>query len=61
MLFPIAERVLLPEDWKELDAVFSSHHDPLLGLDVRQGFDLVFSRIVNLAPPPLGVGPAARP
>jgi hemerythrin-like domain-containing protein len=59
VLLPIAEQVLLPEDWKELDEVFSGHHDPLLGLDARQGFDRLFTHIVNIAPPPLGVGPEA--
>jgi hemerythrin-like domain-containing protein len=59
VLLPIAEQVLLPEDWRELGEVFSGHHDPLLGLDARQGFDRLFTRIVNIAPPPLGVGPEA--
>ena len=59
VLLPIAEQVLLPEDWRELDEVFSGHLDPLLGLDARQGFDRMFTHIVNIAPPPLGVGPEA--
>lgn len=57
VLLPIAEDVLLPEDWQELDGVFAGHHDPLLGLDARQGFERMFTHIVNIAPPPLGVGP----
>ena len=59
VLFPIAEQFLLPADWKELGEVFSGHHDPLLGLDARQGFDRMFTHIVSIAPPPLGVGPEA--
>jgi hemerythrin-like domain-containing protein len=59
VLLPIAEQVLLPEDWRELGEVFSGHLDPLLGLDARQGFDRLFTHIVNIAPPPLGVGPEA--
>lgn len=59
VLLPIAEQVLLPEDWRELEEVFSGHVDPLLGLDARQGFDRLFTHIVNIAPPPLGVGPGA--
>jgi len=57
VLLPIAEQVLLPEDWAELGEVFSGHHDPLLGTDTRHGFDRLFTHIVNIAPPPLGVGP----
>jgi hypothetical protein len=54
VLIPIAEQVLLPEDWGELGDVFSGHVDPLLGLDARQGFDRLLTRIVNIVPPPLG-------
>lgn len=56
VLLPIAEQVLLPEDWQELGEVFSGHLDPLLDLDAREGFDRLFTRIVNIAAPPLGVG-----
>jgi hypothetical protein len=29
----------------------------MLGTDTRTEFDKLFTRIVNLAPPPVGVGP----
>ena len=56
-VMPAAERHLLPEDWAEIDAAFGSHGDPLLGADVETEFGTLFRKIVDLAPPPIGVGP----
>jgi hemerythrin-like domain-containing protein len=58
-VMPAAERHLLPEDWAEIDAAFGSHGDPLFGADAETEFGTLFRRIVDLAPPPIGVGPAA--
>jgi hemerythrin-like domain-containing protein len=58
-VMPAAERHLLPEDWAEIDAAFGSHGDPLFGADAESEFGTLFRRIVDLAPPPIGVGPAA--
>ena len=49
---------LTAQDWQEIDAAFADNDDPLLGADARDSFRQLFRRIVNLAPPPLGVGPA---
>ena len=57
-LLPMAEKYLTPADWQEIDTAFLGHTDPLLGADVGAKYDALFSRIVNLAPPPIGVGPA---
>ncbi len=57
-LLPIAEKYLTPADWLEIDTAFLGHTDPLLGADVGAKYDALFTRIVNLAPPPVGVGPA---
>jgi len=59
VVLPLAERVLLDEDWKEIDAAFEGNQDPLIGKDVEKDFDKLFSHIVNIAPPPIGLGPAA--
>lgn len=59
VVLPLAERVLLDEDWKEIDAAFAGNQDPLLGKDVQKDFDKLFSHIVNIAPPPIGLGPEA--
>lgn len=57
-VFPLATKHLLPEDWAEIDAAFAANTDPLHGISTSNHFENLFSRIVNLAPPPIGVGPA---
>lgn len=57
-LLPLAERFLTTADWKEIDAAFLGHTDPLFGEDAADQYDELFRRIVELAPPPLGVGSA---
>jgi hemerythrin-like domain-containing protein len=60
-LLPLAKMHLTGEDWEAIDAAFLGHTDPMLGAEVGAQFDALFRRIVNLAPPPLGVGPTRRP
>ncbi|MDE2358298.1 MAG: hemerythrin domain-containing protein [Betaproteobacteria bacterium] len=57
-VIPMARERLTPEDWKEIDAAFTDHGDPLFGAKAEAEYDSLFRRIVNLAPPPIGVGPA---
>jgi hemerythrin-like domain-containing protein len=45
-LLPLAERILAPTDWLALDAAFEANPD----------FEKQFTRIVNLAPEPVGLG-----
>ena len=52
---------LTSEDWEVIDAAFLGHTDPMLGAEAVAQYDVLFRRIVDLAPPPLGVGPARRP
>jgi len=56
-LLPLAEKYLVADDWVEIDTAFLGNTDPLLGAEVGAQYDALFSRIVNLAPPPIGVGP----
>ncbi len=56
-VFPLAQEYLRPDDWAAIDEAFSANTDPLRGVEVQEGFDDLFRRIVNLAPPPIGVGP----
>lgn len=58
-ILPLAREHLLPEDWAAIDAAFATNADPLIGASSQDQFDVLFSRIVNLAPAPIGVGPAA--
>ena len=54
-LLPLAERHLTPDDWREIDAAFAGNSDPIADLR-EQDFEKLFTRIVNLAPAPVGVG-----
>ena len=56
-VLPLAEKHLSAGDWEAIDAAFLGHTDPLLGGEAGAKYDALFSRIVNLAPPPIGVGP----
>lgn len=57
-VFPLARKYLTAEDWVEIGAAFSENGDPRFDAEADQECRDLFSRIVNLAPPPLGVGPA---
>jgi hemerythrin-like domain-containing protein len=56
-LFPLAEKLLTPDDWYVVDRAFAENRDPLAAERDTRDFQKLFSRIVNLAPPPIGVGP----
>ena len=58
-MFPLAEKLLTPEDWAAIDRAFGENADPLERDRNEKDFRKLFSRIVSLAPPPIGVGPAA--
>src|SRR5215470_5319879 len=61
-VLPLAKEHLTKEDWDTIDAALLGHADPLVGIEAGTEFRGLFRRIVNLAPPPIGVGPesAAR-
>ena len=57
VILPAALRVLSDEDWREIDAAFESNCDPLTGKYPRDPiYDRLFTRIVTLAPEPIGLG-----
>ena len=58
VVIPIARQHLQTEDWVEIAEAFGTNGDPRFGAEPDQEFRLLFSRIVNLAPPPIGVGPS---
>ncbi|RYF41349.1 MAG: hemerythrin domain-containing protein [Comamonadaceae bacterium] len=60
-LLPVAQQVLSPEDWRELDAAFATVPDPLGGGARDPCYDRLFTRIVLTAPAPIGVGAALEP
>ena len=54
-LMPLAERHLTAEDWKAIDAAFGVNQDPVAGVREKD-MEALFTRIVNLAPAPIGLG-----
>jgi hemerythrin-like domain-containing protein len=57
-MLPLAIAHLTPGDWKQIDAAFAGHTDPLFGADASAHYANLFRQIVRLAPPPIGVGRA---
>ena len=60
-ILPLAQQVFLPEDWFLLEHAFAENHDPLRGDAREPHFRALFSHIVSIAPPPIGVGPPFPP
>jgi hemerythrin-like domain-containing protein len=56
-VLPAAQLALTAGDWEAVDAAFTGHTDPLLGAEPGMQWTQLFTRIANLAPPPIGVGP----
>lgn len=54
---PLAKKHLTPDDWISIAEAFGENGDPRFGAKPDHEFRDLFSRIVNLAPPPIGVGP----
>jgi hypothetical protein len=59
-VLPLAKEHLTKEDWDTIDAAFLGHADPLVGIDAGAEFRGLFRRIVNLTPPPIGLGPEPK-
>lgn len=59
-LIPLARKHLTGEDWVEIGAAFSENGDPRFDAEADHDCRDLFSRIVNLAPPPIGVGPTRK-
>ncbi len=57
-VLPVAERALTADDWRGIHAAFAANQDPNFSGDARDEFRRLFTRIVNLTPAPLGLGPA---
>ncbi|HUN91741.1 MAG TPA: hemerythrin domain-containing protein [Burkholderiaceae bacterium] len=58
-LLPAAEASLHESDWTEVDAAFAANRDPLTGHEPDEVYRPLFSKIVMMAPAPIGLGPAA--
>lgn len=60
-VFSAAEKHLTEADWQSIETAFAANDDPLLNVESRKDFDELFRKIVNLAPPPYGLGPSEGP
>lgn len=60
VVLPEARKVFTAQDWAEIEQAFAQNKDPLAGVAANAAADYraLFSRIVNIAPPPVGMGPA---
>jgi hemerythrin-like domain-containing protein len=58
-VLPLAQEHLTAGDWDAIDAAFTGHTDPLFREKVGEDVHKLFQKILNLAPPPIGVGPPA--
>jgi hemerythrin-like domain-containing protein len=57
VILPAALKVLSAEDWQAIDAAFEANCDPLTGKYPRDPmYEQLFTRIVNHAPAPIGLG-----
>lgn len=54
-LLPLAERKLEAEDWDAIGEAFAGNRDPIADLR-EQDFERLYTRIVSLAPAPVGLG-----
>lgn len=54
-----AQEFFTEEDWQDVDAAFADNANPLQGGEYRHSLDKLYSLIVKIAPPPIGVGPAS--
>ena len=59
-ILPLAQRVLTPQDWADLDEAFKANRDPLTGHEPEADYRALFTRIVSLVPAPIGLGAASR-
>jgi hemerythrin-like domain-containing protein len=55
-VLPAALRVLDSADWAAIDAAFAMNRDPLTGHEPEDDYRPLFTRIVNRAPAPVGLG-----
>jgi len=55
-VLPAAREHLSEADWVDLDAAFAANRDPLTGHAAPEEYRALFSRIVSLAPAPIGLG-----
>ena len=59
-VFPLALELLTPGDWETIDRAFEENRDPLASIHELRDLREILEHIVQLAPPPIGVGPDVK-
>jgi hemerythrin-like domain-containing protein len=57
LVMPLAEKVLTAKDWNLIEDAFADNRDPLGGEGPSYDHRNLFTRIVSIAPAPIGLGP----
>jgi len=57
-LLPRARAVLEVSDWEAIDAAFGENQDPMFGDQWDSEFSVLFAKLVNSLPAPVGLGEA---
>ncbi|MEO7152620.1 MAG: hemerythrin domain-containing protein [Burkholderiaceae bacterium] len=57
-VLPLAQAVLGPSDWAELDDAFLANRDPLTGFDASAAYEPLFRRILSALPGDGGIASA---
>lgn len=55
-VLPLARKHLTAEDWRDIDAAFTAHRDPLFGDERRGRYRRLYAQIVDRVPAPYGFG-----
>ena len=61
VFLPIAERVLSREEWAEIAVAFRENDNPLFGIKPKDEAEVLYQRILSLAPSPMGFGGREAP
>jgi hemerythrin-like domain-containing protein len=59
VLLPLAQEVLTTEDWEDILCAFRESDNPSFGIKPRDQAELLYQRILELAPAPIGYGKRA--
>lgn len=60
VILPEAVKELSPEDWKDINDAFAANSEAIASKEEKLELEKLFSLIVNISPPPIGVGPVPR-
>jgi hemerythrin-like domain-containing protein len=56
----LAEKMLTAQDWTAIQNAWADNRDPLSGAATGDDYRALFTRIANLAPAPIGLGPPMK-